>query len=624
MSKKISKSDKVATNEVDAGDEQDQQNDAVIGRALWASLGMLACIGLLIGAGIWAYVLTRPKPVEVVTTVAQATKRESVKVTLPKIPLVNIAEQTGIDFEHFTGKEGQRLLPETMGGGGGFLDYDNDGDQDILCVNGGPWSWARETPEKMPTMHVYQNDGKGKFNDVTKEVGLAQTFYGMAPAFGDYDNDGWVDVYITAVGKNHLYHNKSGVFEDVTEAMGIGGSEDDWNCPALWFDYDRDGKLDLMVGKYVQWSREIDLKQGFTTTGVGRAYGQPTNFAGTFLQLFHNKGERFEDVSEKSGVMIRNASTGVPSSKTLGLAIADPNHDGWPDVMVANDTVQNYLLVNKQDGTFLDIGVQSGVALDRFGNATGAMGVDCAYYRNDDNLAIAVGNFANEPSSFYVSRGRTSQFFDAATATGFGPQTLLRLTFGMMFCDMDLDGRQDLICTNGHLEEEIAKIQPTQQYEQSAQLFWNAGPKTATEMIELTETEVGKEFLKPMVGRGSAFADIDGDGDLDLLLLANGGKARLFRNDQATGNHWLRVKLTGKKDNRDAIGAEVIVRLGTQVLRRTVTPCRSYLSQSELPVTFGLGTADNVSEVEIKWQDGSIQKVPVTKVDQVLTVAQTE
>jgi enediyne biosynthesis protein E4 len=624
MSNKLSKSDRVATNEVDSGDEQDQQNDAVIGRALWASLGVLACVGLLIGAGIWAYVLTRPKPVEVVTTVAQATKREAVKVTLPKIPLVNIAEQAGIDFEHFTGKEGQRLLPETMGGGGGFLDYDNDGDQDILLVNGAPWSWAREVPEKMPTMHVYQNDGTGKFKDVTNDVGLAQTFYGMAPAFGDFDNDGWVDVYITAVGKNHLYRNKDGVFEDVTEAMGVGGNEEDWNCPALWFDYDRDGKLDLLVGKYVQWSREIDLKQGFTTTGVGRAYGQPTNFAGTFLQLFHNNGDRFEDVSEKSGVMIRNASTGVPSSKTLGLAMADPNHDGWPDVMVANDTVQNYLLINKQDGTFVDIGVQSGVALDRFGNATGAMGVDCAYYRNDDNLAIAVGNFANEPSSFYVSRGRTSQFFDAATATGFGPQTLLRLTFGMMFADMDLDGRQDLICTNGHLEEEIAKIQPTQQYEQSAQLFWNAGPKTPTELIELTEAEVGKEFLKPMVGRGSAFSDVDGDGDLDLLLLANGGKARLFRNDQATGNHWLRVKLTGKKDNRDAIGAEVTIRLGTQVLRRTVTPCRSYLSQSELPVTFGLGTADNVSEVEIKWQDGSIQKVPVTKVDQVLTVAQTE
>jgi enediyne biosynthesis protein E4 len=624
MSKKISKLEKIKQTDIDAGDEQDQQNDAVIGRALWASLGVIAGVGLVVGAGIWVYVLTRPKQVEVVTTVAPATKREAVKVTLPKIPLVNISEQAGVDFVHFTGKEGQRLLPETMGGGGGFFDYDSDGDQDILLVNGAPWSWAREMPEKMPTMHLYQNDGTGKFTDVSAQVGLDKSFYGMAPAFGDYDNDGWVDVYITAVGKNHLYRNNQGVFEDVTEAMGVGGNEEDWNCPALWFDYDRDGKLDLMVGKYVQWSRDIDLKQGFTTTGVGRAYGQPTNFAGTFLQLYHNNGDRFEDVSEKAGVMIRNASTGVPSSKTLGLAMADPNHDGWPDVMVANDTVQNYLLINKNDGTFVDVGVQSGVALDRFGIATGAMGVDCAYYRNDDNLAIAIGNFANEPSSFYVSRGRTSQFFDRATATGFGPQTLLRLTFGMMFADMDLDGRQDLLCTNGHLEEEISKIQPTQQYEQSSQLFWNAGPKTPTELIELTENEVGKEFLKPMVGRGSAFADIDGDGDIDLLMLANGGKARLFRNDQTTGHHWLRVKLVGKKDNRDAIGAEVAVRLGTQVLRRTVTPCRSYISQSELPVTFGFGTASNVAEIEITWPNGTSQKVPVDKVDQTITVTQSE
>ncbi len=390
----------------------------------------------------------------------------------------------------------------------------------------------------------------------------------------------------------------------------------------MWFDFDRDGKLDLLVGNYIQWSREIDLQQGFTITGVGRAYGQPTNFAGTFLRLYRNTGNGFDDVSEKSGMMIRNANTNVPSSKCLALAIADVNHDGWPDVVVANDTVQNFLLLNRRDGTFMDIGVQAGVAFDRFGNATGAMGVDCAHYRNDENLAIAIGNFANESSSFFVSRGKTPQFFDAATPTGFGPQTLLRLTFGMMFCDMDLDGRLDIVCTNGHLEEEIAKIQPTQRYEQASQLFWNAGKSARTELVELGENEVGKDFLKPIVGRGCAFADIDGDGDIDLLLMTNGGPVHLMRNDQRLGNHWLRVVLKGTRDNRDAIGSEVILRGRDFATFRCVTPTRSYLSQSELAVTFGLGKLTQVEEIEIIWPSGGVQRVPVPGVDRTITIEQ--
>jgi hypothetical protein len=252
------------------------------------------------------------------------------------------------------------------------------------------------------------------------------------------------------------------------------------------------------------------------------------------------------------------------------------------------------------------------------------MGVDCANYRNDDTVAIAIGNFANEPSSFYVSRGRTAQFFDAATTTGFGPQTLLRLTFGMLFVDMDLDGRLDVLCTNGHLEEEISKIQPTQQYKQPAQLFWNAGPKAPTELQELGENEVGKDFLEPIVGRGSAFADIDGDGDQDVMHIENGGKVRLFRNDQATKNHWLRVALKGTKDNRGGIGAMVTLRNDKTVMRRCVTPTRSYLSQSELPVTFGLGQLTDVKEIEVQWPNGTTQKVPVDKVDQLITVTQAE
>ncbi len=597
-----------------------EQNDEAIGRAFWRSILVLVALAC-IAFGVFLIAKFNKKPIVEQRTKLEVPSYRSMAPTteLPQIPLVDITQSAGIDFVHANGKAGQRLLPETMGGSAGFIDYDNDSDSDIFFVNSCSWPWDNVDGPK-PTMKLYRNDGTGKFDDVTKDVGLDQTFYGMGPAFGDYDGDGWTDIFVTAVGRNHLYRNLEGKkFEDVAESLGLAGDAEQWSCPSMWLDYDRDGKLDLMVGKYVNWNREADLQQGFTLSGIGRAYGQPTAFGGTYLSLYRNTGNGFEDVSEKAGLLIRDPNTNVPVAKSLGMALLDANYDGWLDIVVANDTVQNFLFVNQKDGTFQEIGYTAGVAVDRNGMSTGAMGVDVACFRNDDRQAIAIGNFANEPSSLYVARGKTPNFRDEASLTGFGPQTKLRLTFGLFFADMDLDGRLDMVCANGHLEDEISKFQSSQQYEQPPQLFWNAGADAPTELVELNETKTGNEFQRPFVGRAATYADIDNDGDIDVLFVGNGQRAFLYRNDQKLGNNWLRIKLKGQPGNTDAIGAKLLIQEGDTIYSRMVTPTRSYLSQCELPVTFGFGK-NSPTKLIIEWPRGAKQEVKLDQLNQTLQI----
>jgi hypothetical protein len=604
----------------DADGLSDVQDDAVIGRAF--RLSMICIItGLLIIAVALGYTYwPTGQPEEVITEVYAPTVRDVGNVAPPKLLLTDITKESGIEFVHYTGKEGQRLLPETMGGGGGFFDFDNDGDQDILFVNSNDWPWAKKPTSPQPTMQLYANDGNGQFTDVTSETGLTFSMYGMGCAFGDYDNDGWMDIYVTCVGKNKLLRNAEGRFEDVTDQMNVAGRENDWSCPATWFDFDRDGKLDLLVGNYVDWSRQYDIEQNFTLVGLGRAYGQPTSFGGTFLNLYRNTGDGFVDVAEAAGLHIKNPATDVPVGKSLAFGLIDIDRNGWLDVVVANDTVRNFLFINQADGTFKETGQRAGIAYDNSGKATGAMGVDTAYYRNDNALGIAIGNFANEPSSIFVSKRRVGQFTDAAIATGLGPQTRLQLTFGMFFADLDLDSRLDMVCTNGHLEEEISKVQPSQRYAQPPQLFWNAGKQSVSEWVQFSDEQLGSDFGQPMVGRGAAYADIDADGDLDLLLMANGQAPRLLRNDQQLGHHWLRVQLASSGANRDALGAEIRLIAGDQEMRRTVTPTRSYISQSELPQTFGLGEKASIDELSITWPDGSIQECDIPEIDQLVVI----
>ncbi|MBL9127888.1 MAG: CRTAC1 family protein, partial [Verrucomicrobiales bacterium] len=456
--------------------------------------------------------------------------------------------------------------------------------------------------------------------DVTAGSGLDVASQGMGVACGDVDNDGLVDVFLANVGENRLFRNLGGgKFRDVTAEAGLAGAPDAWSSSAAFVDVDRDGDLDLFVANYVRWSREIDFKVGYSLDGKSRAYGPPMNFQGAFPYLYTNDGKgRFTDVSASAGVQIRNPSTSVPTAKSLGVAPADLDGDGWIDLVVANDTVQNMVFTNRHDGTFGEAGALLGIAFDTIGNARGAMGIDIARHRNDADIAVAIGNFANEMTALYVSQGKAGLFADEAIAEGIGPASRLPLKFGVFFFDYDLDGWLDLLTANGHLEEEITKIQASQRYLQPAQLFWNAGgtPKGGG-FVEIKADQAGPDLFKPIVGRGSAHADIDGDGDLDVLLIQAHGPPVLLRNDQATGHHWARFRLQGSKSNRDAIGAWVTLTANGKSQSRQVMPTRSYLSQSELAVTFGLGAHDKIDAVEIRWPNGANQRLEKVGVDRV-------
>jgi hypothetical protein len=596
----------------------------VIGRAFRRSLLVFAVLATTVAAAV--YMLRREPPPPPPADTAPASAPQETRAsgpTAPAIPFTDVTRAAGIDFVHVSGARGERLLPETVGSGAAFLDYDGDGDADLLLVNSNRWPGDPDTATPAPTLALYRNDGQGRFEDTTRAAGLAVPLYGMGVAAGDYDGDGRVDLFITALGPNRLFRNQGdGTFRDVTAAAGIAGAEDAWSTSAAFFDYDRDGDLDLFVANYVRWSREIDLQVDFRLTGIGRAYGPPTAFEGVDPVLYRNEGDgTFQDVSARAGVQVAHPATGRPIAKGLGVIPVDVDRDGWLDLVVANDTVQNFLLRNRQDGTFEEVGTLYGVAFDRDGAATGAMGIDAAYFRNDDTLAIAIGNFANEMTSFYVTQGTPELLTDEAIQAGIGPASRQVLTFGLFFFDADLDGRLDLLQANGHLEAEINQVQPSQHYAQPAQLFWNCGEDCPTGFLPVPATQLG-DLARPMVGRGAAYADIDGDGDLDVALTENGGPARLLRNDQALGHHWLRVKLVARAPNRDAIGAQVEITAGGTTRRLEVMPTRSYLSQVELPLTFGLGEATAVERLRVVWPDGTTDEVPVPGVDRLLTVVQ--
>jgi enediyne biosynthesis protein E4 len=597
-------------------DELVHYDEHVIARALRWSVVAIGCL-LAAAAGIILWINRAPAQAAVqLTQLAAPTSREIPLGEIPEVAFTDITAAAGIRFVHDNGAFGEKLLPETMGGGVAFFDFDNDGRQDLLFINSTAWPWREPNGGQPGTMALYQNKGEGRFEDVSDGSGLDVSFYGMGVAVGDFDNDGFVDVFISAVGENRLFRNNGdGTFTDVTSKAGVGGGTNEWSTSCAWVDYDNDGHLDLFVCNYVRWSKEIDLEVGYKLVGVGRAYGQPMNFEGAFPYLYRNNGDgTFTDVSAASGVQVSNPATGLPAAKSLGVAPVDLDRDGWIDLVVANDTVQNFVFLNQRDGTFREIGALSGIAFDSNGQTRGAMGIDSGNFRNDDALGIVIGNFANEMTALYVSQpahspGAAPFFLDEAIAEGIGPASRLLLKFGIFFFDYDLDGRLDVLSANGHLEEEISKVQQSQQYAQPAQLFWNAGPAHAGCFQPVPAQKAGSDLFRPIVGRGSAFADIDGDGDLDVVLTQIAGAPLLLRNDQQLTHNWVRFKLVGRSSNRDAIGAWIELRIGDETMARQIMPARGYLSQSELPATFGLGTHESIDSIEITWPGGRKQQV---------------
>jgi enediyne biosynthesis protein E4 len=500
---------------------------------------------------------------------------------------VDVSGSAGIRFQHNSGAYGGKLLPETLGSGCAFLDYDGDGWQDILLVNSMDWPGHKRQPS---TPKLYRNNRNGTFTDVTKAAGLDVEMYGMGVAVGDYNNDGFQDVFISCVGQSRLFRNLgNGKFVDATKPAGLMGRQG-LSTSTVWVDYDRDGFLDLFVCNYVRWTAEHDVF--CSLDGKNKSYCTPEAYRGDTCWLFHNRGDgTFEDVTANSGVF-------DSSSKSLGVAMLDYDQDGWPDLLVANDTQPNKLYRNLHNGKFKDIAVEAGLAFSNEGKARAGMGVDVGDFENSGKPGIVITNFDNEMIGLYHFAGKG--YDDVAIQEGLGMASRNTLGFGCLFFDANLDGRLDIAVANGHIDETVRNIRGNVGYAQAAQLFLNEGGGKFLDVA----AEVGGGFDRPKVGRGLAVGDFDRDGDLDVLLTTNNGGAYLYRNDVMNSYRSIRFRLVGTKSNRDAIGATVRVFANGQQQTRMVRSGSSYLSQSELPVTFGLGTTEKIERVVVDWPSG--------------------
>ncbi|MEO6966567.1 MAG: CRTAC1 family protein [Acidobacteriaceae bacterium] len=520
-----------------------------------------------------------------------------------RIHFADITRAAGIRFVHYNGAFGKKYLPETLGPGVAFIDYDGDGWQDIFIVNGTnfPGHTVRVT-----TPVLYHNNHDGTFTDVTKKAGLAVPMYGMGVAVGDFDNDGHDDLFVTALGQNHLFRNNgNGTFTDVTKKAGLWGPTD-FSTSAAWVDYDRDGHLDLLVANYVQWSPQKDLY--CTMDGKTKSYCTPESYKGTSVRLWKNNGNgTFTDVTKKAGLY-------DTSSKSLGIAILDVNQDGWPDIAISNDTQPNRLYINNKNGTFTEQGVASGIAYSEDGVARAGMGVDGADYNHSGYPSLVISNFSNQMLSLYQNE-RNGLFVDVAPQSEVGQGSLLTLGFGCFFFDYDLDGWLDLYVADGHLDPDIERIQQTIRYAEHPHLFHNLHDGKFHDVA----ANIGKSFDMPRVARGAAYGDINNNGALDLIVTTNGGPAVLFRNEGAT-NRSLRIKLIGTKSNRDGIGAVAIVHSGTITQKLMLRSGSSYLSSSELVLTFGLGESSKADSIEIHWPSGAIDRLTNVNANQIITI----
>jgi enediyne biosynthesis protein E4 len=518
------------------------------------------------------------------------------------IQFVDVTKSAGLTFTHYNGAFGKKYLPETLGPGVAFIDYDGDGWQDLFFTNGMDWPGQHR---RTSTPHLFHNNHNGTFTDVTHNAGLDVEVYALGVAVGDYDNDGYDDLFITAVGQSLLFRNNKGTFKDVTKEAGLAGPNE-FSTSAAWLDFDRDGNLDLLVGNYVQWTPKTDLF--CTLDGTNKSYCTPESYKGASPRLWRNRGNgTFEDVTAKAGLL-------DPTSKTLGLAILDANQDLWPDLLLANDTQPNRLYINNTKGGFTERGVIAGVAFSEDGIARAGMGVDAADYDRSGYPSVLITNFSNQMLALYHNEGN-GLFVDEAPRSAVGRASLLTLGFGCFFFDYDLDGWLDILVANGHLESDIERIQNRIKYAQLPHLFHNEGKGAFSEATQ----SLGAALRQPRVGRGAAYGDFDNDGDLDVVMTTNGGPAVLLRNDGGS-NHSLRLRLEGTRSNRDGFGAVVRVTAGGETQSQMLRSGSSYLSQSERVLTFGLGSRTQADAVEIRWPSGQVDRMTNVKTGSIVAI----
>jgi enediyne biosynthesis protein E4 len=516
----------------------------------------------------------------------------------------DITRAAGIHFVHNNGAFGEKWLPETMGPGVGFIDYNNDGWQDLLFVNGTDWPGHRV--HGATTLALYRNNRNGTFTDVTKQAGLAVSMYGLGVAIGDYDNDGYDDIFVTGYGQSHLFHNNgNGTFTDVTKKAGLWGVNE-FSTGAAWVDYDRDGYLDLLVANYVQWSPDKDLY--CTMDGKSKSYCTPESYHGASLRLWHNNGNgTFTDVTKQAGLY-------DTTSKSLGIAILDANRDGWPDIAVSNDTQPNKLYINDRNGTFTEKGVPAGIGFSEDGIARAGMGIDSADFDRSGYPSLVITNFSNQMMALYHNE-KNGLFVDEAPQTAVGRDSLMTLGFGCFFFDYDLDGWLDMYVANGHIDPQIERVSQNVRYAEPPHLFHNLDGHR----FEDVASRMGKSFDAPRVARGAAYGDVDNDGTPDFAITTNGGPAAVFL-DRGVTNHGLRIKLVGTKSNRDGIGTRVILTAANGTQDQTLWSGGSYLSSSELLLTFGLGAQRRAESIELDWPSGQVDHLSSVAADQTVTV----
>jgi hypothetical protein len=531
---------------------------------------------------------------------------------------VDVALERGVQFRHTSAKSGRFYLPETVGAGCAFLDYDGDGRLDLFFVNSSRLPGFKGKGSFYPAL--FRQRPEGSFEDVTKRAGLAIDCYGMGVAVGDYDNDGHPDLYLTALGPNYLFHNNGdGTFSDVTARAAVGDPR--WSTSVAWLDYDRDGHLDLLVGNYCRWNPAVNV---ICRTAAGPQICAPDRYHGAPSTLYHSNGDgTFTDVTRQAGVLSE-------VGKALGVVTWDFDDDRWPDLMVANDMEPNLLYRNNHDGTFREVGVEAGVAYSMAGKARSGMGIDSGDIENDGREGIVIGNNSREglalfrpvdaslPASAGGGGGDAGppRFTDAAETAGLFQPSFLSLTFGTVFCDVDLDGWKDIVTANGHVNEGIERDGVGVTFAQRMQLFHNQG---GGRFVDISPS-AGPAFQDAIVGRGLAVGDYDSDGDPDLLVSVNDGPARLLRNDLPAGNHWLQVNLIGTRSNRSGIGSRIRIEAGGVRQTGWVRSGSSYCSANDLKAYFGLGRANRIDRLEVRWPNGQTETVADVPIDQVVSI----